>query len=276
MREKRRFFPKVRPRCLFCERNDTLTHEHIIPRWLEPILHPPINSEPHINRMQRPLDKSFTEISQKRLLKKILWVCRGCNNVRLSALEELAKPLVSSLVSLQERTFNVGEQTLLAAWLAKTLMVSEFREPSQVTVPQKDRRYLIDTLQAPSTWQIWIYHTDQTGLDHYHYSALIGRNVRDPETISGDNIQSSSIRFGRVMVTSISDNFPFHRASVTRKLAQYCPRIWPLSASSLPWPPTRALTKEETDNFVDFLVRQHEREIAAGRALPVSRANEVD
>lgn len=105
-------------KCIFCQKEATLTREHVLPDWLK-TLYP----------YETKVINEFTGIEpQKRWLSNIFQhkariVCASCNNGWMSTLESKTKPLITQLVELKKMKLTKKEQELLGFWAQKTILM---------------------------------------------------------------------------------------------------------------------------------------------------------
>lgn len=242
-------------KCIFCGRIGKNTREHVWPKWLTnaiPNLHETTTNNRSYWNNSRPLFDDFPKEQKSRggslTYRTLKCVCGPCNNGWMSDWEQIVAPIATPVILGEKVALNALDQTILAAWIAKTMMVAQYFHPTQVTIPQSDRTYLMNNLMTPNLWQIWIGHTDCVGLDYYNYAAQLGRDTPDPQTESGSNIQCSSIKIGRFIAVAISQVlFPNgSRMLIMRQFENIAPRLWPLAWVPMTWPRNRALNNDET------------------------------
>jgi len=102
-------------KCLFCQRDKTLTLEHVLPNWLS-ALYPK-------NTM---VTNQFTGGTNKLWPSKIFQhkariVCANCNNGWMSDLEAKTQPIIREMVSLNKIPLDKNSQDTLAFWSQKTV-----------------------------------------------------------------------------------------------------------------------------------------------------------
>lgn len=75
-------------------------------------------------------------------------------------------------------------QTILAAWVAMTVMVAEYTDAEDVAIPQEDRDFLHRLRLPPPHWRIWIGRHQLQFHPLYAHNAmtLVAEKEIEPET----------------------------------------------------------------------------------------------
>jgi hypothetical protein len=97
-----------------------LTREHVLPAWLKDIgleLTPSAHLSGPLNRLPR-------QWSSAPFNTTVRLVCASCNNGWLSALENLARPVLTPLIRGESRHLSHDDQAIVAAWTCKTALIS--------------------------------------------------------------------------------------------------------------------------------------------------------
>jgi hypothetical protein len=142
--------------CIFCG-GRPLTTEHTIPVWLAKLLNAlepegPKNratqwEEGGLTEFERSFGASLPSITVKA-------VCRPCNTGWMSKLERRAQPIMAPMIRGETVRLTGTEQLEVAAWAAKTFMVSEFHGSGPVVNRPEDRRLLRQLLRPPAHHRI--------------------------------------------------------------------------------------------------------------------------
>ena len=150
--------------CHFCgPTEDELTKEELWPKWFSRLLH-----ERGVKKLKA------TRVYQGEVLNT--WqpsnidqaadgVCRKCNNVVLSDLENLRfKPLITRSINTKRRLiFDIDDQATLIAWITRFVMVSDLKFPGDPFFTAQERKHFIDVFLPPDgdAW-IWISALNST------------------------------------------------------------------------------------------------------------------
>jgi hypothetical protein len=113
----RRFKHLVRrqERCLFCEAKAT-SKEDVWPVWIVKSF-----SAPTFGMIGTVGDALYLDAKQKKV--RIRCVCRQCNNVWMSQLEQDARPVLALMARDFALSLSLDQRALIAAWAVKTAMV---------------------------------------------------------------------------------------------------------------------------------------------------------
>lgn len=117
-------------KCLFCQKDRTLTLEHVLPDWLS-TLYPK-------NTM---VVNQFTGDSNKEWPSKIFQhkarvVCADCNNGWMSDLEARTEPVIKRLIKLERMLIDKDTQNTLAFWSQKTVLMLNQSVPGGIKITQ--------------------------------------------------------------------------------------------------------------------------------------------
>src|SRR4051812_28561523 len=124
--------------CIFCGGKPT-TEEHIISKWLRPLLHQH-ESSTRITRhaqpdMSRPAELLSTYQRQKiEVTAKV--VCKACNSGWMNDIEAAARPSIEKMVRGQVTLLGRDEQPNVAAWATlKPVLFQYRRQPRRPVDP---------------------------------------------------------------------------------------------------------------------------------------------
>ncbi len=117
-------------KCIFCQKEATLTAEHVLPDWLCD-LYP----EPQfvVNEL---LGAEIKRWPSKIFQHKVKVVCGECNNGWMSTLESDVKPVITKLVTLNSVAIDEKTQKLLSFWTQKTLLMLNQATPGLLKITQ--------------------------------------------------------------------------------------------------------------------------------------------
>lgn len=111
-------------RCIFCNGGHPFSQEHVLPEWIAQLL--------ELGRVE--VSRTIMDGPQDRWQKigtfghTIGDVCECCNTGWMSDLEDLSKPILSSMILPRERRrieLSPDEQVVLASWLWKIAILHE-------------------------------------------------------------------------------------------------------------------------------------------------------
>ncbi len=131
MRKLRFIFTSTVPRskkCIFCG-GYPLSKEHVLGKWLSPIVAtPPKGKKVYIDSER--MHYGSVERRARRFLKdidiQVRCVCVSCNNGWMEAMESEVKPIIESLLGSGSHTLNQSEQFSLAKWAVKTAIIARW------------------------------------------------------------------------------------------------------------------------------------------------------
>jgi hypothetical protein len=244
---------KTAGKCIFCG-GGGLTKEHVWSAWLHHLL----PSAPYHFRAGR--QKPIRQGSAKTI--KLRVVCRSCNNGWMSRLDENVKPILTPLVCGQALVIDSQSQAILAAWVAMKVMIIEFDEPSVVLSSQVHRTKLMNSLEVPDGWQIWLGHCQglpwKQRLVRNSASWAFTDDAMDGAPIP--NTKSFSLGIGelfvQVLITAINGLY----FTPPPDAARFLRPVWPHDADTR-WPPGATLKTVDCDILAEMMDR-------TARALP--------
>jgi len=246
--------PKPLCKCIFCPRTD-MSREHVWADWLRNYIPKNMPSYSSLSAVAYPKHTEFKKqrISGDIRSRKLRVVCeRHCNNGWMSKLQEKVKPYLIPLISGDATAMDATGQGIVAAWIAMTVMVAEYFDPSKAAVSYTQRRYLYKNQAVPANWKIWIGHYVRGSWPAYlvHNPLPISSSkhrVRRLDTgLPRPNTQTTALVVGELYIfAASSDTDVFDRWEVPgegEKLAQ----IWPIRRNIVAWP-TKTLTDRGAD-----------------------------
>jgi hypothetical protein len=248
--------PKKPEHCIFCRRTD-MSREHVWADWLRHYIPKNMPSYSSLSAVAYP---THTEFKKKKnsgdiQSRRLRVVCeRHCNNGWMSRLQEKAKPYLLPLVLGQTTAMDVTAQGIVAAWVAMTVMVAEYFNPSMAAVSYAQRRHLCSNKTVPPNWKIWIGHYVRGTWPPYlvHNPLPISsaqHRIRKTETgAPRPNTQTTALVVGQLYIfaassaTDVFDRWEVPGEGV--KLAQ----IWPICRNIIAWP-TKTLSDRDADQI---------------------------
>ena len=242
--------------CIFCGRTD-MSREHVWADWLRNYIPKNMSCYSSLLAVAYPTHTEFKKqkISGDIQGRKLRVVCeQHCNNGWMSRLQERAKPYVLPLVLGEATALGAAAQGIVAAWIAMTITVAEYFDPSKAAVSPTQRRYLCRNQAVPPNWKIWIGHyvrgNWRAHLVH-HPLPISSAQHRIRRIDSGSpqpNTQTTAFVVGQLYIFAASSTTDvFDRWQVPgegAKLAQ----IWPIRRNIVAWP-TKTLSDRGADQI---------------------------
>ena len=190
-------------------------------------------------------------------------VCRSCNNTWLSQLENDTKPLLISITDAALRgipplSLTPADQRVLATWAVKTAyLIDAYQRP---IIPRGFIHEL--ALQRVVNDWTWVYLAGYTA----DTAARAERRSRDFRLRDGEPTKNSPNGF---VVTFAILNILFQvvghfnggdtELQDSRHQYDACLfRIWPASATALPWPPALGFSRKSWDDLVASITNASE------------------
>lgn len=134
--------------CVFCG-EIPLTKEHVLSRWLKVALDPTMRRVRYI----RLNSDGVHHHDAPPLNEQVKVVCSGCNSGWMNQLEESVRPFLPSLIRGQSWTLDTRDQTSLASWSLKTLLMFQYthRRDVRPVIPTGDFGVFHDRPQPTSS-----------------------------------------------------------------------------------------------------------------------------
>jgi hypothetical protein len=252
--------------CVYCG-GSGMSKEHIFPDWLAPYVpRTRTTNTEHFQLLERdgtPRQELFRKQQGDPYTRKLRVVCQECNNGWMSRLQTETKPILLPLLTGQSTTLYRKQQTILARWIAMSIMTADFRPPADPAISQGERARVMAGNRVGSNWRIWIgnyerkrwpafftHHTIPINSPRYGISV----SERDPPL---PNTQSSSFVVGPLFIVAISSAIPRLAKKWTFNDASEAVlrQIWPIQRPSIAWP-LPAMTDEEADRISSAFFRK--------------------
>jgi hypothetical protein len=227
---------------------NTHSREHVFPDWLEQLFVPEGDSDtelvPYVRRFQRrggTMEREEWEDIPFNMRVKDL--CKPCNNQWCNGIETEAKPILLPLIAAQRKTLDASDQTSLAIWATKTLLMLQLthKEKERSVHGESFRWFRAHRWPLPNE-QIWVARYDGEGdwpVSYRHYGISMHEASRaDPS--AQVNAHCLAISIGHLVFLAFGhmiENGP--RAEVTRgkpAVAALRP-IWPALGNTVEFPP---------------------------------------
>ena len=235
-----------------------MSRQHVIPQWVSKVLAEDPRGWPNPFRVQRhyggvPVG-SFGASKVINLITKR--VCKVCNEGWLEQLvEHPTQPILDPMLRGREAPLDLAEQSMLAAWVAKTAM--EFRyaltPPEPVAAEWLTEMY--EHQLAPETWYIWV--TSYQG-----YRPVFAQHNDITLSFPVASVQDGSLTTPHgVLVTLVVGYVAFKVMGIKAGTPSYAGtdawfRLWPLGNETFIWPPQRHLDEISLPGFVNMYLDQ--------------------
>lgn len=248
---------RVRRRgCIFCG-GTPLTKEHVLPKWLKPIV--PFDATTGILSARQP-DTIPIPPSEREARA----VCGPCNHGWMSNLEKRAKPLLTPLIlgKTAPREIGVDGLSTIAFWAAKTVLTCQFvNPPDQRFVPEAACHEIREN-QAPAVGtHVWIaphvgdlwaafYYLEPLGIWTVHATPEVDEHGRVKV-----NSYTATLGLGHLLIHVLY----FAGVEIPLKddvLASFqsIRRIWP-DPYAFTWPPGPPLSNREASELAGAIPR---------------------
>lgn len=147
-------------RCVFCGVHK-VSREHVWPDWIGKVMQERLGESTWT--IQRPGNQPRVTVAFDATVKR---ACKPCNEGWMSDLEGKAKPILVPMMFAESQRIplSVEQQRILAAWVLKTALVSDFYLPEQAYWPELYSQFYAE--KAPSRMQtaVWMAgHNGPTG-----------------------------------------------------------------------------------------------------------------
>lgn len=243
--------------CAFCGESG-VTKQHVWPDWLKKIV--PREGESHwqyltsINLSYPGTAIVQPDFQQKRGptgAMKIRNVCMQCNGGWMSKIEQDSKPIVTTLINLQEAQVDLPKQKLIAAWATLLSVMGEYTDLRTQSIPAEHRYFLKNSLQPPVGWRIWIgsYQGSQWKQRYRHHGFQCFSPTCTPAK-PGFNTQFSTFVIGGLLLHIASTALPNADFNFSDPSAMGLNQIWPPQAA-FSWPSFPILSDGEANEVAD-------------------------
>jgi hypothetical protein len=237
--------------CAFCQREATLTGEHIWSDWMDRL----VRAEHYkIGRLVKHFPKA--EWITPNLNLKANVVCETCNNGWMSDLEnEKAKPTILPMIRADGAfCFTKSGLDSLSVFAFKTALVADYMSTlkKRFFMPSVRHRFSRN-LQIPPTvqvWLAWLRTTRIIGACNLSYDKVRGGRL------NGLKLYTLTYAFGPIILQVVSFRHSNRlKATPGDKLVQdpnmirTSPQIWPTPQAPVIWPPFKFIPYERLEKF---------------------------
>ncbi|GAA0451861.1 hypothetical protein [Streptomyces olivaceiscleroticus] len=226
--------------CVFCGEKAG-SREHVFPKWLRK--EAPKDFVDADGSRGIVSDGKLVTVPERFATAQVKCVCGTCNNGWMSRLESGVKPFLLDLMRGDPLTLGRQEQTLLATWPLKTVMMlqkaSNRDYPDQI--PQVDHAHLYRHGKLSMRRMVArAFHVIPPGDDHSHtWGDLEVRDIRGRH-----HGYLAKIRTGAFAVQIVSAKLPPHHEIARFGLMATAIPLWP-ARERFDWPAPAPLPHEQ-------------------------------
>jgi hypothetical protein len=176
--------------CAFCgEASDSLTREHVWPKWLQAELGDAL--EPHVQTVEDEPQRIWYAKPASLTVKRL---CRACNNGWMARCEEHAAPVLRPLLRGAAVMLTPADQAVLARWAVKTAVACDLAT-GDPAAPAQLRRELATRVEIPSNLVVLVARYGGT-----RHPLMAGGWVRSHDVEVG--AKRTSLRFLQLTVSA--------------------------------------------------------------------------
>ncbi len=216
--------------CIFCPAPAT-EQEHVIPRWMPRFLELEGELMSHDTAIGLPRARHVRIDEYKARI-----VCGRCHDTITETIENPASRLLKELMTGAARLLSPDEQSLVAAWGAKTAATSWGRTQKRYGVPIAHRRYLIKHAEAHPNVFVGLTRCDGT-----HARVVHGRTEITPaDGLRRFHVYHFALAFGSIGVVVYGPGDGRRRLAY-KDMTSLLVRVSPPTRKPRRWPPGRIL-----------------------------------
>ncbi len=245
--------------CVFCG-GTAATKEHILASWLMDALAATTQTAHIVVTIGTETRQPFVQRG-KALGITVKYVCARCNSGWMSALETRAKPYVLAMLRDLAIPLDRDAQSIISAWIMKTVMVCEFLSAERAWYSEAERLTFRETLQPPQGTAVWVARCNETG-----WSSTITRKVRfgpgwpftegAVATFALDHLVFQVLSVRLQEGHAHQGNVTFKSTNVLDPWARRMFQCWPVQGGAPLWPPAHAAAVDADE--VQLLARRFE------------------
>lgn len=254
-----------RRKCIFCKRQPpevSISKEHLFALWLRELFPRDACTTHTLGVMESATNQEVRELRKNGQghsgSKKIRHVCQTCNGTWLSNnIEDVAKPIITRLLSANRSSIDAATQKVLATWAAKTVMTAEWVYPNKVVLHQSERNWLKSALAPPIGWTIWIgnYSGITWGeLAIQQHAAKLRFTTIDDGDMAEHNFIFTIIGMRRLMIVAVSSSWPRVQEIIDSLGAPHPAllQVWPIVNDEITWPQIFSVTDMDADILAGY------------------------
>jgi hypothetical protein len=240
--------PKPQRRCMFCD-GLPLSREHMFPEWMSKVVPRAGNMRRQVlsapSRTLAVAERDTISNRQGDLLgKRLLVVCKPCNEGWMEDIERAARPILTPLLRGEGAVLTPKAQQIIAVWSALRAIICEKSDAPTAIIPAEaiKQLYLTKTLH-PWLWKIWIGHYAGTqwsiSARYTHSAAKFFVNVTTQHGISYRDtgyLQTSTFGIGKLYIHAFCSTIPAIYSFDTYR-SYRLHSILPAANADVTWPP---------------------------------------
>lgn len=253
-------FLRGRRKCIFCG-GFGVNKEHVFGKWLKPYF-PRDEHSTHTFGTVGPsaiwgIPKIKENVRQGHVgTSKVKVACKNCNGGWLGTMEETVKPILIPLFTCERTNLSPEHQKILATWVSKTAMTSEYANPREDGISQEEREWLMNKLEPPPHWVVWI--ANYSGGDWSELGAIQNRGNLQASPISGPNVikyyvHATTFGMGRVVFLVVGSTWEAIPEIFGGLEGRGMLRLWPPIPRSILWPPFEAVGDPQVNAMANIL-----------------------
>lgn len=237
--------------CAFCG-GVGLSREHFWPEWMHSYLPNGPAQSRHVERLETyegkrvlvdvPRDVERQGGTRNKTMKI---VCRTCNGGWMSELENAAKPIMIPMMQGERVVLDAAARLTLAQWIALKAMLADANVPGDTVLSAQQRLAFKNRREIPPSFSANIGRT--TGMlwsTRFHrHAAIMATSVNAKVPASGKNVQAIVFGANQLLMAVFIDESGVG-LSVGNRFLSKVPRLFPLDAADLVWPPATLLDVE--------------------------------
>ena len=243
--------------CVFCDGDGKLTKEHVIPKWLGPVLYrvqPPTGHSPSGKRFTHRFnpgpddDSSSREWSTNEVDLVTNSVCEHCNNGWLHDLETEAMPVLTRLVMGEATDLSADEHKMVATWSYETALLFQLLRAEDAQAIPLDRFRELFALRRPTAEaRVWLGTTQGNNAAKETSTEVNMVNVQ--HEVPGF---FSALALGKLVILCAGrlSPGPEQIQPGSRGRTSVAIRVWPATLRPAGWPPPEALENLEAKYLV--------------------------
>ncbi len=249
--------PKI---CLFCD-NIAASPEHIWSDWMGK--HFPKTSHDKCIARWDKIDESDNPLPSPLITHghpvntTVKAVCKNCNNVWMSILEQNAKPYVEPMLLGKPIILDLNSQRLLMEWTTLKMMVWEHSQaPESIVFTRSETLLFSKSRIIPDNVRAWVFRSSdpvmRASIIRGYASILpIDGLLNEPPTHA--NTQTALFRVGKLLIYFFHSRLPELEIG---KFRQFDAKVlWPPLRHSLKWPPMRDMGIQQGRHIAESLKR---------------------
>lgn len=249
-----------RPLCIFCEKPNKVSAEHLFPRWLKKMFPNQdgarwIKAEwmlPDGRRDNTPLNPKAKEKQGSALDFTLRGPCHVCNTGWMSRIEDECKPLLQVLMHGDATTVSVADQRKLSEWAALKTMVYDGADGERgYTIPSAERKIFFEKRVIPPSWKIRIAQSANPQFGNCTLNkCFVGK--RNPQDKASNTVVTQLILGDLTVVVIASEAAWVQELFLPLHLRLIVRQIHPSEGFPFNWPLPRRLTPRESEALVNW------------------------